>query len=103
MEPPLSSCPHFIGGVWRVAPTGTPSTRVFNPSTGDVIAECPVADAALVDETVQAAHAAFQTWRETPAVDRARVFFRYRQLVEQNFDKLCHTVSREHGKTHAEA
>lgn len=102
MHSALTPCPNFIGGVWRT-PSGVATTPVFNPSTGDVIAECPAGDAALVDEAVSAAHAAFPAWRATPPVERARVFFRYRQLVEQNFDQLCHTVSREHGKTHAEA
>ena len=46
---------------------------------------------------------AFPAWRDTPAVERARLFFRYRQLVEENFDRICESVSREHGKTLAEA
>lgn len=95
-------CPHFIAGEWRNV-TGSATTPVYNPSTGDVIAECPAGDAAVVDEAVAAAHAAFPAWRDTPAVERARLFFRYRQLVEQHFDELCRTVSREHGKTHVEA
>src|SRR5580698_11401 len=94
-------CPNYIGGEWlKIKQAATP---VFNPSTGDVIAECPTGTSADVDAAVQAAAAAFPAWRDTPAVDRARVFFRYRQLIEQNFDKLCQIVSREHGKTHAEA
>ena len=97
----LISCPNFIGGEW-LTPGGA-TTPVFNPSTGDVIAECPTGGTAEVNAAVEAAHAAFPGWRETPPVERARVFFRYRQLIEANFDKLCHTVSREHGKTHAEA
>lgn len=95
-------CLHHIAGTWR-PDSPLPATPVFNPSLGEIIAECPSADAALVDEAVSAAHAAFPAWRDTPAVDRARIFFRYRQLVEQHFDELCHTVSREHGKTHTEA
>ncbi len=102
MSTSLLPCPHYIGGVWRTASGGATSS-VYNPSTGDVIAECPLGSAALVDEAVQAAHAAFPAWSETPAVERARVFFRYRQLIEQNYDKLCVTVSREHGKTLSEA
>ncbi|MCE9518788.1 MAG: aldehyde dehydrogenase family protein, partial [Verrucomicrobia bacterium] len=98
----MTPCPVYIGGEWR-ALSGIAGSPVFNPSTGDVIAECPIGNAALVDEAVQAAAAAFPAWRDTPPVERARVFFRYRQLVEQNFDKLCQTVSREHGKTNAEA
>jgi len=97
----LTPCPLFINGTWlRPSLVGTP---VYNPSTGDIIAECPVGGAAEVNAAVEAAAAAFPAWRETPAVERARLFFRYRQLVEQNFDRICQCVSREHGKTLAEA
>ena len=95
-------CPVFINGEWR-RPAGLPTTPIYNPSTGEVIAECPVGNAALVDEAVQAAAAAFPAWRDTPAIERARVFFRYRQLLEANFDRICASVSREHGKTLVEA
>ncbi|HVU16488.1 MAG TPA: CoA-acylating methylmalonate-semialdehyde dehydrogenase [Candidatus Didemnitutus sp.] len=96
----LTPCPHFIGGEWISAGGGTP---VFNPSTGEVIAECPAGGAKEVADAVAAAQAAFPAWRDTPPIERARIFFRYRQLVEENFDALCRTVTREHGKTHAEA
>jgi malonate-semialdehyde dehydrogenase (acetylating)/methylmalonate-semialdehyde dehydrogenase len=96
----VNPCPNYIGGEWRRAPGGTP---VYNPSSGEVIAECPASGAAEVNAAVDAAQSAFPAWRETPAVERARIFFRYRQLVEQNFDRLCHSVIREHGKTMAEA
>jgi malonate-semialdehyde dehydrogenase (acetylating) / methylmalonate-semialdehyde dehydrogenase len=101
MASSLTPCPLFIGGEWRSLPNG--GSPVFNPSTGDVIAECPAGGPAEVNAAVEAAHAAFPAWRETPAVERARVFFRYRHLVEQNFDRICQTVSREHGKTLVEA
>src|SRR5215213_3048261 len=102
MTTTLLACPVFINGEWRALDARS-TTPVYNPSTGDVIAECPVGSAADVNAAVEAAHAAFPAWRETPAVERARIFFRYRQLVEQNFDALCRTVTREHGKTYAEA
>ncbi|HWA08975.1 MAG TPA: CoA-acylating methylmalonate-semialdehyde dehydrogenase [Opitutaceae bacterium] len=97
----LLPCPNLIDGAW-LKPNG-PSTPVYNPSTGDVIAECPAGGNEEIDAAVAAAQAAFPGWRETPAVDRARVFFRYRQIVEQNFDRICQCVSREHGKTLVEA
>ena len=97
-----TACPVFIGGEWRRL-SNLPTTPVFNPSTGEVIAECPAGNAALVDEAVQSADAAFPAWRDTPPVERARVFFRYRQLLEQNFDRICASISREHGKTLVEA
>jgi malonate-semialdehyde dehydrogenase (acetylating)/methylmalonate-semialdehyde dehydrogenase len=98
----LSPCPILIGGEWRT-PSGLSTSPVFNPSRGEVIAEVPMAGADIVDEAVESAAAAFPAWRETPAVERARVFFRYRQLIEENFDRICQSVSREHGKTLAEA
>ncbi len=97
----LTPCPLLIDGEWLTP--DLPGTPVYNPSTGEVIAECPAGGADEVNAAVEAAQAAFPAWRDTPPVERARVFFRYRQLVEQNFDLLCQTVSREHGKTHAEA
>ena len=59
--------------------------------------------AEVVDEAVEAAAKAFPAWRDTPPVERARLFFRYRQLMEEHFDQICESVSREHGKTLAEA
>ena len=99
--PTLLPCPFFIGGEWvRSSLVGSP---VFNPSTGDVIAECPLGGPAEVDAAVQTAAAAFPAWRATPAIERARLLFRYRQMVEENFDRLCTTISLEHGKTLVEA
>src|SRR5688572_24202209 len=98
----MLSCPNFIAGEWST-PTGAATSPVYNPSTGEVIAECPVGNAKLVDEAVQAAAAAFPAWRDIPSVDLARVVFRYRQLLEQNFDRVCQSISREHGKTLVEA
>jgi malonate-semialdehyde dehydrogenase (acetylating)/methylmalonate-semialdehyde dehydrogenase len=98
----LAPVRNYIGGEW-VHPAGLPATPVFNPSTGEVIAECPAGGTAEVNAAVAAAQAAFPAWSETPAVERARVFFRYRQLLEANFDELCRGISREHGKTLGEA
>ena len=97
-----SPCPIFIGGEWRNI-SGVATSPVFNPSRGDTIAEVPMCGADVVNEAVESAAAAFPAWRETPPVERARVFFRYRQLVEENFDRICQSVTREHGKTLAEA
>src|SRR5436190_6801559 len=98
----MQSCPAFIDGEWREI-SGVQTTPVFNPSRGDVISEVPLCGADIVDEAVQAASAAFPAWRDTPPVERARLFFRYRQLLEENFDRICESVCREHGKTLAEA
>lgn len=95
-------CPVFIGGKWREV-TGVETSPVWNPSRGETIAQVPMCGSDVVDEAVQAAADAFPAWRDTPPVERARIFFRYRQLVEEHFDEICRSVCREHGKTMAEA
>ncbi len=97
-----TTCPVFIGGKWREI-SGVETSPVFNPSRGTTIAEVPMCGTDVVDEAVQAAADAFPEWRDTPAIERARLFFRYRQLLEENFDRICQSVTREHGKTLAEA
>jgi malonate-semialdehyde dehydrogenase (acetylating)/methylmalonate-semialdehyde dehydrogenase len=99
---PLLPCPAFIGGEWREI-AGVPTAPVHNPSTGDVIAEVPLCTAQHVGDAVEAAAAAFPGWMETPPVERARVFFRFKSLLEENFEELIRLNTREHGKTLAES
>ena len=98
----MTSVPLFIAGEWREL-ASVDTSPVFNPSRGEVIAEVPMCTKEDVDLAVRAAADAFPAWRDTPPVERARVFFRYRQLIEENFDRICESVTREHGKTLAEA
>src|SRR6185436_8376169 len=101
MATTLEACPNLIGGEWiqpKVA--GTP---IFNPSIGDVIAECPVGTASDVSAAVEAAAAAFPEWMETPPVERARILFKFRMLLEENFEDLVRCNTREHGKTLVES
>lgn len=98
----MRPCPHFIDGHWRADSSG-PTSPVFNPSTGEVIAAAPLAGAELVDEAVKSAHAAFPGWWATPAVDRVQVLFRFKSLLESHFEELVVLVSTEHGKTLPEA
>src|SRR5690606_16960660 len=92
----------FIGSDWQ-SRTGLPTTPVYNPSTGEVIATLPLGGESEVVAAVQAAAEAFPSWSVTPAIDRARIMFRYRSLLEQHFDELTRLISREHGKTLAES
>jgi malonate-semialdehyde dehydrogenase (acetylating)/methylmalonate-semialdehyde dehydrogenase len=98
--PPL--VPLFIDGEW-LRPADLATTPVHNPSTGETIARTPVGGAAEVNAAVSAAQAAFPAWAETPPVERARVMFRYRELLLAHFDELAALISREHGKTRGEA
>jgi malonate-semialdehyde dehydrogenase (acetylating)/methylmalonate-semialdehyde dehydrogenase len=98
----MLNCHVLIGGEWREV-SRVATGPVFNPSRGELIAEVPMCTKEHVDPAVDAATDAFPAWRDTPPVERARIFFRYRQLVEENFDRICESVTREHGKTLPEA
>jgi malonate-semialdehyde dehydrogenase (acetylating)/methylmalonate-semialdehyde dehydrogenase len=98
----LLPCPLFIGGEWTTV-TGVATTPVHNPSIGEVIAETPLCGPDVVDQAVQAAARAFPSWMETPPIERARILFRLKVLLEDHFDELARSVTTEHGKTLAEA
>ncbi|MDZ4834050.1 MAG: CoA-acylating methylmalonate-semialdehyde dehydrogenase [Candidatus Melainabacteria bacterium] len=98
----VTTCKLLIGGDW-VDSSATEFSEVFNPSTGEVIAKVPVCKGDDVDRAVQAAHQAFLEWREVPIVERARVMFRFKHLLEENYEEIARCVTREHGKTIAEA
>lgn len=80
--------------------TGAGATLdVTNPSTGEVIRQVACADAATVERAVAAAKAAYPAWRDTPPAKRAQVMYRFKQLLEDNAERLTYLVSEEHGKT----
>ena len=89
---------NLIGGRWVPSKT-TEFLDVHNPATGEAIARTPLSTAADLDAAVAAANRAFPAWRDTPPVIRARAMFRFRQLLEEHFEELAATVTREHGKT----
>src|SRR5258706_16182588 len=80
----LEPVPVFFGGEWQQV-SAVATSPVHNPSTGEIIAETPMCTATHVHEAVEAASAAFPAWWETPPTDRARVFFRFKMLLEENF------------------
>jgi malonate-semialdehyde dehydrogenase (acetylating)/methylmalonate-semialdehyde dehydrogenase len=97
-----NSVPVLFGGKWTEVKSKR-SGDVYNPSTGQVIARVPFATAEQTGQVVEAAAAALPEWSETPVVERARLMFRFRTLLEKHFDELSALVTREHGKTLAEA
>jgi malonate-semialdehyde dehydrogenase (acetylating)/methylmalonate-semialdehyde dehydrogenase len=89
---------NFIGGRW-VKARATDFFDVHNPAVGDIIGRTPLSSAEDVDAAVKAATDAFPGWRETPVNARAQYLYRFKQLCEQHFEELAHTVTTEHGKT----
>jgi malonate-semialdehyde dehydrogenase (acetylating)/methylmalonate-semialdehyde dehydrogenase len=93
---------HFIGGK-EVAGTSGRSADVFNPATGEVQAKVALASKSELDAAVKVAAAAFPGWANTPPLIRARVMFRFKQLLEENIDKMAQLVTSEHGKVLSDA
>ncbi|HLF32125.1 MAG TPA: CoA-acylating methylmalonate-semialdehyde dehydrogenase [Xanthomonadales bacterium] len=87
---------HFINGK-LVAGKGR-CQDVYNPATGQVVRQVALASKATVEQAITAAAAAFPEWRETPPAKRARIMFRFKELLEQNADKVVALLTEEHGK-----
>lgn len=71
---------------------------VWNPSLGAVGSRVAIASKETVEDAIAAAQAAFPAWRATPPAKRARIMFRYRELLESNSDRICELIGQEHGK-----
>ncbi len=93
---------NLIGGKWR-EPRGARSVPLFNPATGEVIEQTPLSSAAEVEDAVAAAVRAWPGWAATPVLERTRLMFSYKTVLERHFEELAAIVTRNHGKTLEEA
>ena len=93
---------HWIGG-HPVAGTSGRKGPVYNPATGRQSGEVGFATVEEVDAAVQAAKAAFVTWREVSLAKRAELFFRIRELVHERRDEMARILTSEHGKVLSDA
>jgi malonate-semialdehyde dehydrogenase (acetylating)/methylmalonate-semialdehyde dehydrogenase len=87
---------HFIGG--RKETGEGRSQDVFNPATGQVVRRVALADRTTVEAAIAAAEAAFPEWRATPPVKRARIMFRFKELLEGHAGEVVALLTEEHGK-----
>ncbi|MYM86241.1 CoA-acylating methylmalonate-semialdehyde dehydrogenase [Rugamonas sp. FT82W] len=98
----LDTITHYING----SKVDTQSGRyadVFNPALGEPVARVALGTTEEVDAAVRAAEKAFPAWSATPPLTRARVLFKYLQLCQQHTDEFAAMLTREHGKTFADA
>ncbi|HEY9581514.1 MAG TPA: CoA-acylating methylmalonate-semialdehyde dehydrogenase [Savagea sp.] len=93
---------NYINGEW-VESKSTNIEPVYNPATGEVIANVPLSTAEELDHAVQVADAAFQEWKEVPVPRRARIMFKYQQLLVEHWDELAKLITIENGKNFTEA
>ncbi|GAA6154001.1 CoA-acylating methylmalonate-semialdehyde dehydrogenase [Pseudoteredinibacter isoporae] len=92
----MNTVGHFINGEY-IADTER-CQDVFNPATGKVSKQVALASQATVRQAIDAAQAAYPAWRNTPPLKRARVMFKYKELLEANADKIVAAITEEHGK-----
>ncbi|MDX2319188.1 MAG: CoA-acylating methylmalonate-semialdehyde dehydrogenase [Moritella sp.] len=92
----MSIVGHFING--ESVTSGSRTQAVFNPATGESDREVLLASKETVEQAIASAEAAFPAWRNTPPIKRARVMFRFKDLLEQHSDHICKLIGQEHGK-----
>jgi malonate-semialdehyde dehydrogenase (acetylating)/methylmalonate-semialdehyde dehydrogenase len=98
----MRSITHFIHG--QAAPlAGARLSDVLDPSTGQVQAQVELATPAHLQKAIDSALAAQPAWAETNPQRRARVMFRWKELIEANMSELAHLLSKEHGKVVADS
>ncbi len=102
VRPRVEVLQNFIGGAW--VPSETERVEnIPNPATGDLLARVPHGTAGDVEAAAAAAAQAYPGWRDTPVVERARVMFRFREILENHLEELVLLVTQENGKTVEEA
>jgi malonate-semialdehyde dehydrogenase (acetylating)/methylmalonate-semialdehyde dehydrogenase len=97
----LKSCPLYIDG--KPVISRSPKDIQYNPATGEPVAEIPRCTPEEIAAAVAAAHRAFDSWSKTPVLQRCRILFKYRELLEAHADELVALMTEENGKTLDEA
>ena len=93
---------HYVGG--KIIPGNSDrKAKVSNPATGEQESEVRLASKSDLDLAAEVAKKAFETWSLKPALQRARVMFKFKELIEKNSDELTKLIVSEHGKVYEDA
>ncbi|MGJ9384781.1 CoA-acylating methylmalonate-semialdehyde dehydrogenase [Salipaludibacillus sp. CF4.18] len=93
---------NYVGGQWIESTSGK-TEEVPNPATGQTIAHVPISNREDLDNAVQVANDAFKSWSNTAVPKRARILFKYQQLLVEHWEELAGLVTQENGKSYSEA
>ncbi len=93
---------NYIHGKW-VASSSDQVEPVYNPATGELIAYVPISSKEDVEQAVKVAKEAFQEWKDVPVPKRARIFFKFQQLLVDHWEELAELITIENGKNLEEA
>ena len=98
----MANLTHWINGK-HVEGTSGRFGDIYNPATGEIASQVPLASTAELNAAVDVAKAAFPDWAATPPLARARIMFKYKTLIEDNADRLAALITAEHGKVLSDA
>ncbi|WP_112179897.1 CoA-acylating methylmalonate-semialdehyde dehydrogenase [Paraliobacillus zengyii] len=98
----LATIKNFVGGSW-IDSTTSDYQEVIDPSNGNGIAKVPISTETDINNAVEIAHKAFNKWRKVSVPKRARILFKYHELLTKNHQQLAELVSKENGKSYKEA
>ena len=98
----MKSIFHFVDGKEFKGDSKRVS-NIYNPATGEVQAKVKLASRADVKSAVESAARAFPDWADTPSLSRARILFKFKELIEKNSDELTKLIVSEHGKVYDDA
>ncbi|OIK14851.1 CoA-acylating methylmalonate-semialdehyde dehydrogenase [Bacillus sp. MUM 13] len=101
-KPAVEILKNFVGGKW-VDSSSEKHEDVPNPATGELLARVPLSSQEDLNSAVAAAKEAFKTWRKVAVPQRARILFKYHQLLTENWESLAKLVTQENGKSYEEA
>ncbi len=87
----------------KIASSSRRTAPVYDPATGEQTAEVKLSTASEVGSAVAAAKKAAASWGNTPPLKRVQPMFRFKELLQKNAEAIAHAISKEHGKTHADA
>ena len=88
----------LVGGEWKDSHSEQ-SQQVFNPATGEQIAEVPFAQKDEVNQIAEAAQLAFEKWKNVPITERVKYLFKFKEVLEREFESLSQLNTLNHGKT----
>jgi malonate-semialdehyde dehydrogenase (acetylating)/methylmalonate-semialdehyde dehydrogenase len=93
---------HFVNGQ-KFLGDSKRTSKVFNPATGEQSAEVKLASTKDMDKAIEASKTAFASWSKKPPLQRARVMFKFKEIIEKNFEELTRIIVSEHGKVFDDA
>ena len=98
----MNSIEHFVDG--KIFKGNSKRTgKVFNPATGEQSSEVKLANTADVNKAIEIAKKSFLSWSQKTPLFRARVLFKFKELIEKNSDELTKMIVAEHGKVYEDA